>query len=341
MLTLPTLRGVALATALVALAAASWADDPAGVAADAVLARSVQARIQGTIAQVRSTVVTIQVAPLPGLGESGGSGVLIDDAGSVLTCDHVTAGQDTVRVGLADGRTLEGRVVGRDPTGDLALLQIPLEGTPFATFGDSDVLAVGDLVVALGNPFGIAKGDHEPAASLGIVSGLHRFQGGVKVYADAIQFDAPVNPGSSGGPVFDLGGRLIGLSGRISIRGLARHHVGVGFAIPIRQVALALDALRRGETVARGYLGVKFDRHADGLPGARVIDVIPGSPAARAGLTAEDRIVAVGGRPVEHPVRLQNYLTVLPAGTEVALTVSRAGARRQVRVVLSERRGTQ
>ena len=336
----PTARGFALASALVALAAAGWAEGDGPARADLRRARRVEARLQATIASVRSTVVTIHVPAPPGEGTSGGSGVLIDAGGAVLTCDHVTAGQDVVTVGLADGRTLEGRVVGRDPTGDLALIEVPLRGAPHATFGDAHALAVGDLVLALGNPFGLAKGDHEPAASLGIVSGLHRYQGGVKVYADAIQFDAAVNPGSSGGPLFDLSGRLIGLSGRISIRGLARHHVGVGFAIPIHQAELALPALRRGETVARGYLGVEFARSADGRAGARVTGVVAGSPAAAAGLTAQDRIVAVDGRPVEHPVRLQNFLTVLPAGAEVSLTILRDGARREVRVTLGARAGS-
>ncbi len=307
-------------------------------AADLEVARAFEARVQATIAQVRSAVVTIGVPDREGGGlRSGGTGVVIDPAGWVLTCDHVTEGRREVWVGLADGRTLSGKVTGRDPVGDVALVKVEGPRLVAAPLGDSEALAVGDPVVALGNPFGLAKDDHEPAATLGIVSGLHRYQGGAKVYPDAIQFDAAVNPGNSGGPLLDLSGRVVGLSGRISIRGMARHNVGVGFAIPAHQIALVLEDLRAGREVARGYLGVRFARHSDGAPGARVEDVVPGSPAAQAGLRVGDRIVAARGRAIDHPVRLQNALTVLPAGTRVALVVDRDGRRLEVEATLGER----
>ncbi len=329
---------LALASLLVATPAGR-AREAADAAADLAAARAFEARVQAVIASVRSAVVTIGVTDPDGPGlRSGGSGVVIDPEGWVLTCDHVTEGRERVQVGLADGRTLTGEVVGRDVAGDVALLKVEGRDLVAARLGDSEALAVGDPVLALGNPFGLAKDDHEPAAALGIVSGLHRYQGGTKVYADAIQFDAAVNPGNSGGPLVDVAtGRVIGLNGRISIRGLARHNVGVGFAIPAHQIAPILDSLREGRDVARGYLGIRFSRLGDGAPGARVEEVVPGGPAAAAGLQVGDRILGVRGRAIVHPVRLQNYLTVLPAGERVRLELLRDGRKLALEVTLGER----
>ncbi|RMG10376.1 MAG: PDZ domain-containing protein [Planctomycetota bacterium] len=294
-----------------------------------------EARVRDAVARVASAVVTVGVSEEPALASrlrSGGSGVVIDPEGYALTCEHVTEGADEVVVGLPDGRTVRAPVVGRDVLGDLALLKLPVAGHPWVPLGDSRALRVGDWVLALGNPFGLARQDHAAAASLGVVSALHRYQAGTKVYGDALQFDAAVNPGNSGGPLCDLSGRVVGLSGRISVRGLARHNVGVGFAIPAEQIALVLDALRAGEEVTRGYLGVRFFLAPDGGEGARISDVLPGSPAARAGLRPGDRILRVGGRRLDHPARLRNALTVLPAGATVTLGVLR-GARRFERTV--------
>lgn len=304
-------------------------------------ARVLEARIQGVIGRVRGAVVTVGVRPggASGRGQlkSGGSGVVISADGYVLTCDHVTEGQDRVLVGLSDGRTVTGRVVGRDVLGDVALLKVSAGELPFVELGDSEALAAGDLVVAMGNPFGLARDDHQPAATLGIVSALHRYMPGKKVYGDALQIDAAVNPGNSGGPLFDLGGKLVGLNGRISIRGLARHNVGVGFAIPAHQIALILDDLKAGREVSRGYLGVRFYTRSDGQAGVLVSQVMPQSPASRGGLRSGDRILEVRGRALAHPVRLQNYLSVLPAGTRVPLRVRRGREVLTIEVQLAAR----
>ena len=348
----PTLTSWFRAAILAALLAASGA--PAWGQAEPVpleRARSLERRVQAVIAHVRSAVVTIGVPGEPGADGgvvglprgvpivSGGTGVVLSAArGLVLTCEHVTEGQDLVLVGLVDGRTFEGRVLGRDVVGDLALLQIPAATlSAEVTLGDSRAVNVGDWVVALGNPFGLAKDDHQPAATLGVVSGVHRYQDGSRIYGDALQIDASVNPGSSGGPILDLSGRLIGLAGRISIRGHQRHNVGVGFAIPAHQIALVLEQLEAGQDVRRGYLGVTFTLQPDPRGGVLLQSVIPGSPAALGGLRPGDRIVKVDGRPVEHPVRLQNAFSILPEGTQVPLEIVREGATRTLRVTLGAR----
>jgi S1-C subfamily serine protease len=332
-----------LTALLVLLVVASRADDGAA-ARDLRLARAWEAQVQRVIGRVTSSVVTVSIEgddpnDPQAIVRSGGSGVVIDAAGFVLPTDHVTEGQERVVVGLPDGRALDGRVVGRDAEGDVALVRVEAEGLSAATLGDSEALVSGQPVLALGNPFGLAGSDHRPSATLGIVSATNRFLGGSKIYGAAIQMDAAVNPGNSGGPLFDLHGRLIGINGRISIRGTARHNVGVGFAIPIHQIALILDELKAGRDVTRGYLGVRFFVHGDGRGGVVIRDVQPGSPAFKAGLQAGDRIVSVQGRELEHPVRLQNYLAVLPAGTRVAMEVRRGRQRLEVQVTLGRRPG--
>ena len=345
----PALLGLALAGAWRLGPAAGFADD---AARDLEAARRWEGRVQEAIAAVRSCVVTILVEVTDeqgGVSASGGSGVHLGE-GWVLTCDHVTEGRDVVTVGLVDGRAVPGRIRGRDVTADVALLRLELpQGRrgappPAAALGDADALQPGDPVLALGNPFGLAREDHQPATTLGIVSAVGRFQGGRKLYADALQIDAAVNPGNSGGPLFDLDGRLVGLNGRISIRAGARHNVGVGFAIPIHVVTRILDDLKAGRPVARGFLGVRFfttpeDRMGDGAlaPGVRVREVVAGSPAAAAGLLPGDRIVAVDGQPVDHPVRLQNRLAILPAGETARLTVARGDRELTLTVTLAPR----
>ena len=319
--------------------------DRDGLAAARSRARAFEAQLRAVVARVASTTVTIslraddQDADAPAPLQAGGSGVVVDPDGFVLTNDHVLEGGAQVYVGLVDGRTLNGEVIARDEVGDLAMIRIGGRGLLAATLGDSEALRVGDYVLALGNPFGLSREDHAPAVTLGVVSGLHRYQGGSKIYGDAIQIDAAVNPGNSGGPLFDLEGRLVGINGRISIRGPSRHNVGVGFAVPSHQVELGLASMLRGDDVHRGYLGVRFGTRSDGRVGAVIREVVPGSPAATGGLQAGDRIVRVRGRAIEHPVRLQNYLSVLPANTPVEVELLRQGRRETLTVILGRREG--
>ncbi|MCO5170133.1 MAG: trypsin-like peptidase domain-containing protein [Planctomycetes bacterium] len=334
-------RSLAAVALVLAAPQPAWVEEEA--ARDLARARQVERRVQALIERVAPAVVTVGVEDDEAEGgplRSGGSGVVIeaDDAGGwVLTNDHVTAGHDQVRVGLPDGRLLTGRVTGRDTTGDIALVRVVAAALPAARLGDSEAVRPGQPVVAMGNPFGLAGDDHEPAATLGVVSAVNRYQGGEKVYGDALQVDAAVNPGNSGGPLFDLDGRVIGITGRISVRGGVRHNVGVGFAIPAHQIAIILDALKAGQAIHRGWLGVRFLSTTDGAPGALVREVVPGSPADVGGLRAGDRIVGVQDKAVDHPVRLQNHLSILPAGTEVGLRLVRQGREVEVKVRLGPR----
>lgn len=337
---------LALAAVLgVVLILPGLASDPP---ADLAQARAYEARVQAVIARVRSSVVTISLPgeerQIPGararLIRSGGTGVVIGAEGYVLTCDHVVDEGDEVLVGLADGRTLTGRVIGRDAVGDIALVKVetrtPLTAAPL---GDSRQLQAGDPVLAMGNPFGLARDDHAPAVSMGIVSALHRAHGGgpEKVYGDAIQVDASVNPGNSGGPLFDLDGRLVGINGRISIRGGLRHNVGVGFAIPIHQVVAVLPDLRAGKDVQRGWLGLRFQTASNEAGGAIVDSVTPGGPAARAGVRPQDRIASVNGEAIELPLRFKNAISLLPAGSLVKLGIVRGEAKLTLEATLAPR----
>jgi S1-C subfamily serine protease len=318
---------------------------------DLALARHAERGILDTIAAVRDAVVTISAEQKEVVTEgsttsktvtSGGSGVIFSRDGFILTNDHVTIGEKHVSVGLRDGRTLNGEVTGRDRVGDIAVIKVKAKDLPWVALGESAKLVEGQLVLALGNPFGLAKEDHEPAATLGIVSGLHRFQGGEKVYGDAIQIDAAVNPGNSGGPLFSLDGKLIGITGRISIRASEKKNVGVGFAVPIDQVKLVLEDLKTGADVTHGYLGVRFRGEADGdgKAGVEIVAVLPGAAADRVGLKKGDRILSVNGRDVDQPVRLENILSVLPAGSDVALVLDRDGKRLEVTANLGRRPGS-
>jgi serine protease Do len=312
-------------------------------------AAEVERRIVRAIEKVAPSVVTLTVRrtpraaepaddPAPGQRDlvSGGSGVIVSSDGFVLTNDHVISGAAGIFVGLPDGERYPARRVASDETGDIALLKIEGGGDfPAAQLADSSKLEVGEWVIALGNPFGLAR-DQRAAASLGIVSGLNRYQGGGKIYGAAIQTDAAINPGNSGGPLVDLAGRVVGINGRISIRGGERVNVGVGFAIPSNQIRGILSDLKAGKDVRHGHLGIRFYPETEG-PGVLVWEVDRKSSAERAGLRAQDVIVEIEGVPVTHAVRLQNVLSQLPVGRRVRLKVLREGRPLDITATLEPR----
>lgn len=276
----------------------------------------------------------------------GGSGVLISPEGLLLTNHHVAGSRKrwpTVRV---DGQLYGADLVGADPSGDICLLQlVPAEGRKLPSFAsvawaDSDALAVGQPVLALGNPFGTAEIAGMPTATVGLISALHRVQ---NRYSDAIQTDAAVNPGNSGGPLLTMDGKLAGINGQIATRTGARANTGLGYAIPSNQIQRFMPLLQaaKGGVVHHGVLrGMVFDQEErDGRRnGAEVKSVTAGSAAAKAGFTAGDRITALDGQPIRQAVRWEGLVRAYPGGSTVPVEVQRSGKPQRFTVTLESLR---
>jgi serine protease Do len=260
-----------------------------------------------------------------------GSGVLVSEDGFIVTNNHVIRGADIVRVKLVDGREFEARVIGRDEQLDIAVVKIDGTGFPYAEFGDSDQIEVGEWVIAIGSPFGFSS-----TVTSGIVSAKGRSlapREGDLYFQDFIQTDAAINPGNSGGPLLDLEGRIIGINSAIATRTGA--YEGLGFAIPSSMVRSAMENIRANGRVVRGFLGVQM-RAAPEAAGILVDEVTPGGPAERAGIRAGDVIVRYQGRQLDEP-RLRNAISLTPPGTGVSVEVMRAGEALTVTVTVGDR----
>ena len=268
-----------------------------------------------------------------------GSGVIVDASGLIVTNNHVIEGADEVKVSLADKREFEASLVLKDPRTDLAILRIKdgRERFPVLDFADSDALEVGDVVLAIGNPFGVGQ-----TVTHGIVSALARTQVGVSDYQFFIQTDAAINPGNSGGALVDLTGKLVGINTAIFSRSGGSQ--GVGFAIPANMVRVVVASAKTGgKAVARPWLGAKLQAVtadiADSMglkrpSGALVANVAPNSPAARAGIKPGDLIVSVDGQAVEDPNAFDYRFATKPLGGNAHLGVVRAGREQTVAVAL-------
>lgn len=273
---------------------------------------------------------------------AGGSGVVIRPDGLMLTNDHVLEDHTRFDVRLGDGRSFKAGLLGRDEVGDLALLRIEVpagEMLPHLPLGDSDAVAVGDEVVAVGNPFALGVIDQSPTFTLGIVSAVHHTQGN---YTECIVTDAELNPGNSGGPLVNLAGEVVGINGQISTRYGLRSNTGLGFAISARQVALWLPLLEKagGGEVKHGRLvGVQFQSPDRERPESVVVgDVADGSAAAAGGFRAGDAIVAVDGDPVANGHRLFGLLGIYPEGHAAEFRVRRGDGEETLRVTLAPSR---
>jgi len=267
-----------------------------------------------------------------------GSGLILDSDGYVVTNNHVVDGADSITVTLTDGRELEASLVGTDPKTDLALLKIssdkPLESVQL---GDSDAARVGDWVLAIGNPFGLGG-----TATFGIISAIGRdIQSGP--YDDYLQIDAPINSGNSGGPVFDVTGKVIGVN--TAIYSPNGGNVGIGFAIPAAQVSKVVAELKEDGRVTRGWLGVQIQEIDKDLAGnmgidpgtgALVADVVPGSPAAKAHVQVGDVITTFDGSTVDSPRGLSRLVADANPKEKVHLTILRDGKARNLTVRLGE-----
>ncbi|MET4224161.1 S1C family serine protease [Oerskovia enterophila] len=298
---------------------------------------------QAVTSAVAPSVVSIQVTTASGGGE--GSGVVIDTEGHVLTNNHVVEGaqDDTVQVTLSDGRLYEAKIVGLDPTTDLAVVKLvdpPSNLTP-ASFGDSDDVTVGESVLAVGNPLGLAN-----TATTGIVSALDRpvaasgADGGSTVVTNAIQIDAAINPGNSGGPLFNAQGEVIGITSSIATTSSQSGSIGLGFAIPVNLAKNISAQLIESGTAEHAFLGVSMTdatATADGVTrrGAEVKQVSEGSPAAEAGLEVGDVIVAIDDTAVSGAESLTGFVRERATGDVVKLTVVRDGKAIDVDVTLA------
>jgi Do/DeqQ family serine protease len=279
--------------------------------------------------------------PRERLRSSLGSGVIVDPQGWVVTNDHVIRNATEVRVALADGREYEATVLLRDESTDLAVLRIEdADGTfPMVGFADSDELQVGDLVLAIGNPFGVGQ-----TVTSGIVSALARTQVGITDLSFFIQTDAAINPGNSGGPLVDMNGHIVGINTAIFTR--TGGSMGMGFAIPSNMVQTVVAQAMTGRTeVERPWLGAAFQEvtteiaRSIGLDrprGALIVRIDPESPAERAGLRVGDLVLAVEDRKVADPQALEYRLTLLGPGQRSTLQVLRRGERISIDVRLEQ-----
>ena len=268
-----------------------------------------------------------------------GSGVLVDASGLVVTNNHVIDGADQVKVSLADKREFEAEIVLKDARSDLAVLRLkaPSERFPALEFADSDALLVGDLVLAIGNPFAVGQ-----TVTHGIVSAVARTQVGITDYQFFIQTDAAINPGNSGGALVDLGGRLVGINTAIFSRSGGSQ--GIGFAIPANMVKVVVASAKSGvSTVKRPWLGARLQavtpEIAESLglkrpTGALVASLTPTSPAARAGLKSSDLIIAIDGQAVEDPNAFDYRFATKALGGSARLGVMRAGKELALNVAL-------
>jgi serine protease Do len=268
-----------------------------------------------------------------------GSGVIVTSDGIILTNNHVIDGASDIKVQLSDKREFQAKLVGADPKSDVAVLKIQAKDLPTLPVGDSKQLQVGDLIFAIGDPFGIGE-----TATMGIVSATGRGQLGIEDYENFIQTDAAINPGNSGGAMIDIHGNLVGVNTAILSHGSGGNE-GVGFAIPMSMVKPVMDQILEHGKVVRGYLGVyiqdvtseiakAFNYNQTG--GALVGDVTPNTPGARAGLKKGDVIVKLDGQPVSSANDLRLNISQMAPGTNVKLEVWRDGKVQDFNVTLGE-----
>ena len=265
----------------------------------------------------------------PDVRGSLGSGVIVnadDKGGYVLTNDHVVAGSKDIQVSFADGRVIPAKVVGTDPESDLAVLRIEGKGLTPITLGQSEKAQVGDVVLAIGDPFGVGQ-----TVTMGIVSALGRNRLGVNRYENFIQTDAAINPGNSGGALVDMNGNLLGINSVIYSR--TGGSLGIGFAIPVSMAKDVMEQIIAEGTVTRGYIGISpqdiTPELAESLKlkiarGALVAQVVRGSPADKAGVKAGDVILAIEGKNIQDSVAAMAAIASLKPGQDAKFQLTRS-----------------
>jgi len=268
-----------------------------------------------------------------------GSGVIVDAGGYILTNNHVVADATDISVHMADGRVFKGKVVGADPPSDIAVIHIDADHLPVAVLGDSSECEVGDLVLAIGSPLGL-----EQTVTMGIISATGRSGVGITEYENFLQTDAAINPGSSGGPLVNMKGQVIGINSAIASR--SGGYMGVGFTVPSSMASEVMKRIREKGSVVRGWIGVGIQpltpemaesmklKSAEGVLISQVFD---GGPAAKSGLKVGDVVIEIGGKPVKLPYDLQSAIAWSEPGSKVSLVVMRDGKRETLKIDVERR----
>jgi len=278
-----------------------------------------------------------QVQPSTNLG----SGVIVSESGYILTNSHVVEAADGIEVALADSRRVNAKVVGTDPESDLAVLKIDLPKLPAITFGQPDSARVGDVVLAIGNPFGVGQ-----TVTLGIVSALGRSHLGINTFENFIQTDAAINPGNSGGALVDANGHLIGINTAIYSKTPGGASLGIGFAIPASTAKTVMEQIIQNGSVQRGWIGVGVQDlnkeiaesfRIPGTRGALITEVFRGTPADRGGVKVGDVLVAVDGKPVTDSATMLNLIAALVPGSQATLRVMREARTLELKVTVGKR----
>jgi Do/DeqQ family serine protease len=268
-----------------------------------------------------------------------GSGVIVSASGYILTNNHVVETADEIEVALSDGMKLLAKVVGSDPETDLAVLRVEATNLPAITFGSSEQLRVGDVVLAIGNPLGIGQ-----TVTSGIVSALGRSGLGINIFENFIQTDAAINQGNSGGALVDARGNLVGIN--TAILSQTGGSIGIGLAIPASMARTVMEQIISNGTVTRGWIGVELDEirpefvkalRLSGSEGVLIKGVVSGGPADRAGAKPGDVLVAIEGRPVADPQGVLNLVTEIAPGSAAKLKLKRNGQDLELAVTVGRR----
>jgi serine protease DegQ len=279
----------------------------------------------------------------PGSESGLGSGVIIDAQGYIVTNHHVVDSADQIEVALSDGRRASAVVVGSDPDTDVAVLKIDLPNLPNITLGHDDELMVGDVVLAIGNPFGVGQ-----SVTMGIVSALHRSQLGINTFENFIQTDAAINPGNSGGALVDSNGHLIGINTAIVTGNASGEgaNAGIGFAIPVSVMKQVADELIATGTVTRGYIGVSSQNVTPEMArtfnlasqdGVIIASVHPDGPAAQAGILVGDILTQVGDAPIRDTASMLTEVAKVKPGVQTMVKILRNGQEMSLNVTIGTR----
>jgi serine protease Do len=316
--------------------------------------------ITAAVARVAPSVVTVQTEVVEAVpadfyeqffgGRSGrrtsaglGSGFVVRNDGVIVTNAHVVAGATRISVALRDGTTYQAKLLGADETNDLAVVKIDAKDLPVAPLGSSSNLLIGEWAIAIGSPFGFMLANSEPSVTAGVVSGTGRNlaaeSNGAGLYVDMIQTDASINPGNSGGPLVNAVGEVIGVNS--SIYTPSGGSVGLGFAIPINRVKRVTEDLLAHGVIRRPWVGIKLEQNRPGATpvranGVRIFSVVPGSPAAKAGIQPNDILVQSRDRQIHNPYDWEAERLDLRVGDEIPLVVRRSNRDMKVSVDVAD-----